>query len=115
LTNIGRRFRRKEILESIVYPSHVISDQYRSKTVITVNGKQYIGIVAAGAPGEVVILQEDGKKIVLDQDDIDETLPSRLSAMPEGLLDKLSLQEVTDLFTYLSEPASASTATRPQR
>jgi hypothetical protein len=35
--------------------------------------------------------------------------------MPEGLLDELSLQQVTDLFTYLSKPASASTATRPER
>ena len=50
---------------------------------------------------------------MLDEDEIDETLPSRLSAMPEGLLDTLSLQEVTDLFTYLSKPPTAATAARP--
>jgi len=115
LTNVTRRFRREDILESIVYPSHIISDQYRSKTIITNGGRQYTGIVAAGAPGEIVVLQQDGKKIVLDRDDIDEVLPNRLSAMPEGLLNDLSLQEVTDLFTYLSEPAAATTATRPER
>ena len=114
LTTAAKRFQRKEILESVLFPSHVISDQYRAKTVITVTGKQYTGIVAAGAPGEVVILQQDGKKVVVEQEDVDETLPSRLSAMPEGLLDNLSLQDVTDLFTYMSETPRSATASKPE-
>ncbi|MCA9269069.1 MAG: c-type cytochrome, partial [Planctomycetales bacterium] len=113
LTNVGRRFRKKDILESIIYPSHVISDQYRSKTLITTSGQQFTGIVSRGAPGELVVLQADGQKVVLRDSNIDEVLPSKLSAMPEGLLEGLSLEEVTDLFTYLQSNAAANTASRP--
>jgi putative heme-binding domain-containing protein len=101
LTNLSKRFMRKEILESILFPSHVISDQYASKTVVTTDGKTYTGIVGAGAAGETVILQADGKKIALLNEQIEETQPSKLSAMPEGLINELTLEEISDLFTYL--------------
>lgn len=101
LTSLSKRFMRKEILESILFPSHVISDQYASKTVVTTDGKQYTGIVALGAAGETVILQADGKKIALLDDQIEETIASKKSSMPDGLLNDLSLEEISDLFAYL--------------
>lgn len=101
LTNLSKRFMRKEILESVLFPSHVVSDQYASKTVITADGKTYNGIVAAGAAGETVVLQADGRKVTLADDDIEQITPSKLSAMPEGLLNDLTLEEISDLFAYL--------------
>lgn len=115
LTNLVRRFRKREMLESIIYPSYVISDQYRSQTVITAAGRQLTGIVASGAPGEVVVLQQDGKKVIVKKDDVDETIPSKISVMPEGLLNTLTLQEITDLFAYLTSPTEATTAAKPER
>ena len=41
---MNSRFRPAEILESIVLPSKVISDQYRSVTVATQDGKLYNGM-----------------------------------------------------------------------
>src|SRR5207253_768600 len=79
LTTLSKRFMRKEILESILFPSHVISDQYASKTIVTTDGKSYTGIVGAGAAGETVILQADGKKIAILDSQIEETQPSKLS------------------------------------
>jgi putative heme-binding domain-containing protein len=104
---------RKEILESILYPSHIISDQYASKTVVTVNGQTYTGIVAPGAAGETVILQASGEKITIATDDIEETVPSKLSAMPEGLINELTLEEISDLFAYLGVITPASLAEKP--
>ena len=43
LTSVRRRFQRKEIVESIVYPSQVISDQYRMVQVETKEGQVYVG------------------------------------------------------------------------
>jgi putative heme-binding domain-containing protein len=114
LTTLAKRFRKKEILESIVYPSHVISDQYRSQTIITTSGKQVSGIVASGAPGEVIVLTAQGEKIVLKDKEIEEQVPSKVSSMPEGLLNTLTLEEITDLFTYLNSPAATATAIRPR-
>jgi len=112
LTSISKRFMKKEVLESILYPSHVVSDQYAAKTVVTVQGRSYTGIVAPGAQGETVVLKNDGTKSVIDNDEIDEIVPSQSSAMPAGLLDNLTLEEISDLFAYLGVlPTQVATRT----
>ncbi|HEX3655864.1 MAG TPA: HEAT repeat domain-containing protein [Pirellulales bacterium] len=102
LSTVGRRFHKKEILESILYPSQVISDQYASKTVTTTNGLSYTGIVTPLAGNKVLILQANGEKVTVPKSRIDEVLPSKKSAMPEGLLNSLTLEEIADLFAYLT-------------
>ncbi len=102
LTTVSKRFLPQEILDSMIYPSKVISDQYAAKTIITVDGKTYTGLVAPTGDQEVVVLQANGQKVRIPADEIDESEPSRTSAMPEGLIDQLTLEEVTDLFAYLA-------------
>ena len=98
LTTLRRRFRRKEILESIFYPSHVISDQYQSQTLVTRDGKVITGLVAPQGADAIVVLDIEGKKTVIAKQEIEQQLPSKLSAMPEGLLNPLSMQQIADLF-----------------
>jgi len=114
LTSLSKRFTRKEILESIVFPSHIISSQFASQTVILVNGKTLTGIVGVGSPGEKVILQNDGKKVRIDKNDIEEIVPSKISTMPAGLLNQLTLGEISDLFAYLGAIPSRSVAQQPK-
>jgi putative heme-binding domain-containing protein len=104
LTTVSKRFKRADILESIVYPSKVISDQYRSTQIITKKGQQLNGLVAAR--GDVVtVLLNDGSKVTLRKDEIEQQFASLVSVMPEKLLDPLSKQEIADLFAFLeSEP-----------
>ncbi|HEX6962833.1 MAG TPA: HEAT repeat domain-containing protein [Lacipirellula sp.] len=110
LSAVARRFQRKEILESIVYPSHVISDQYATRIVMA-GGKSYAGLVTEHARG-VTILTSTGQKVELSSDEIEDIQPSSTSAMPAGLLNTLSLEQVADLFAYLSGE-SANVAQRP--
>ncbi len=100
LTAIARRFQTKEIVEAIVYPSHVISDQYASK-IVEANGRVFDGLVAPDGDDALVVLLQDGTKQRLSKEDVDEISPSRVSAMPEGLLNGLTLEEVADLFAFL--------------
>lgn len=100
LTTLTKRFTRKETLESILFPSHVISDQYATKVVVTTAGKVHTGM-ATLRDEDVTILQSDGTKIDISGDDIEEVRASNKSAMPEGLLDTLSEEEIADLFAYL--------------
>ena len=104
LTTVSQRFQRKEILESVIYPSLVISDQYAAKTVQMLTGVQYTGIVAEGA-GSVVVLQANGEKTTIPRSEISEIAPSPKSAMPEGLLNALTLEEIADLFAYMAAPS----------
>lgn len=112
LTTIAKRFTRKELIESIVHPSHVISSQYASRTVLTTDGRQITGLVAPGASGETVILQASGEKLTLNSGDIDVTKPSKVSIMPAGLLDPLSQEEVADLFALLQGTTKIESITR---
>ncbi|HXT60615.1 MAG TPA: c-type cytochrome [Pirellulales bacterium] len=101
LTTVSQRFQRKEILESLLFPSQVISDQYASKTIVTAEGRTFTGLVAPQGASAVTVLQANGEKVTVRKDDISETAPSTKSAMPEGLLNQLTLDEVADLFAYL--------------
>lgn len=112
LTNVQKRFMRREVLESILYPSHVISDQYAAKTVTTTKGRTYTGILAGGSSGETIVLQANGEKVSIPDEQIDEISPSKVSAMPVGLLDTLSAQEISDLFAFLWAPPSSGVARR---
>ena len=111
LTSVAQRFQRKEILESIVYPSQVMSDQYASKTV-TVGGKLYTGIVASNGNGTTTVLQSDARKVELKTSEIEEIKPSKISTMPEGLANRLSLEQIGDLFAYLMSAPEPNVAGR---
>jgi putative heme-binding domain-containing protein len=111
LTTVAQRFQRKEILESIVHPNQVVSDQYVSHIVIA-GGKTYVGITAKNADGSMTVLQADMQKVEIAAEDIEDVRPSKTSAMPEGLLNKLTLEQVSDLFAYLMKAPEPSVAGR---
>ena len=113
LSTVSQRFQRKEILESIVYPSQVVSDQYASQIVVA-NGRTYTGMATRTGDGGVILLQSDGQQVRLAADDIEETRPNKLSAMPEGLLNALTLEQVADLFAYLTNEPQPGIADRDQ-
>jgi putative heme-binding domain-containing protein len=100
LTTVANRFQPKEILESIVYPSQVVSGQYASQIVVA-NGKTYTGVAVRNADGGMTVLQSDGKKVELPAGDIEDVRTSKLSSMPEGLMNPLTLEQVADLFAFL--------------
>ena len=104
LTDIRKRFKRFDNLEAILYPSKVISDQYRSTLIVTKSGQIYNGLAAP--QGDIVtILLQDASKVTIKKDDIEQQVASLVSVMPEKLLDNLTRQEIADLFAYMeSEP-----------
>jgi putative heme-binding domain-containing protein len=110
LTSIGKRFTKREILESILFPSHVISDQYATKSIVTTGGRTFTGMVGVGGADEVTILQEDGRTVTVAKDQVDEMHAVKKSAMPEGLMNELEQQEVADLIEFLIKAPATSIA-----
>jgi putative heme-binding domain-containing protein len=104
LTTLVKRFKRGDVLESIYYPSKVISDQYRSTTIVTLKGQRIEGLAAVQGD-TLTVLQSDGSKIILRKRDVEQQFASLVSVMPEKLLDVLTKPEIADLFAFLeSEP-----------
>ncbi|WP_164100946.1 DUF7133 domain-containing protein [Candidatus Laterigemmans baculatus] len=114
LTQIARRFTKREVLESILYPAHVISDQYVNRRVLTLDGKVYVGLVAEASNGELTIRNAANEVRTVKAQDVDQILPSSSSIMPSGLLDSLSLQEISDLMAYMGVLPPLEVANRPE-
>ncbi len=101
LSAVSKRFNRQETLEAILYPSHVISDQYRSQRILTTQGEVVVGLVSQNGDGSVRVRKSDLTEVTIPEEDIDEMTPSKTSVMPTGLLDSLQASEIRDLFCFM--------------
>ena len=113
LTSLAKRFSRKETLEAILFPSHVISDQYATKRVLTADGRIISGIAVTGADGSLTIRDSELKHHTIAEQDIAQVQPSKVSVMPSGLLDRLTIEEIRDLFAYMGYVSTQQVAQRP--
>ncbi len=105
LTSLSRRFQRRELLESIIYPSQVVSDQYRSHSITTRDGRTISGLLTPAPGGKIVVMQSSGETVTALEADVEELTPTNLSSMPSGLLNDLTLEEISDLFAFLLNQA----------
>lgn len=103
LTAISSRFSRLDVLDSIMHPSKVLSEQYVYEKIQTKNGEQFIGRLV-GESDTTLDLQEnpyDSTVTTVQKSDVNSREPSSLSPMPEGLLQVLKKEEILDLLAYL--------------
>jgi len=103
LTQAGGRFQVQDLVEAIVEPSKVVSDQYKASVVQTNDGKVVTGRIVAEEDDAITVVTdpEDATKFArIARADIDEITTSPTSLMPAGLLDQLNEEEVLDLVAY---------------
>ena len=104
LSNVAGRFSFKDLAESLITPSKVVSDQYRASIVVTNAGKVITGRIVNDKQGTLTVLTDpfDANKVAtIAGDDIEEVRVSKTSLMPEKLLEKLNRDELLDLLAYL--------------
>ncbi len=113
LTNLGTRFSKKDMLESIIEPNKTVSDQYASTQIMLRNGTSVIGRVTNQdklayyisqnpyAPDQV---ERIFKKNILS------VKYSPVSSMLPGLINSLNAEELKDLMAYLMSGGSESNA-----
>jgi putative heme-binding domain-containing protein len=103
LTAVSSRFSRRDILESILEPSKVLSEQYQNEVVNTKSGKTVVGRVMDETKEKIVIQPDplSPERIEIKKSDVESREPSKLSPMPEHLVDVLTSDEILDLIAYL--------------
>ena len=101
LSTVTSRFRRRDILESIMYPSKVVSDQYTGVDVEMKDGEFYSGMVAGETPLKLTLITAAGERVELRKRDIRDRSVSLMSIMPDGLLDTMSLGDLVALVQFL--------------
>ncbi|QDV51876.1 c-type cytochrome [Gimesia fumaroli] len=104
LTGAGGRFNAQNLLESIIEPSKVISDQYASTMFLLDDGRVVNGRVINLHGKNLMVLTDMANPSNLtsvNRDMVEEMLPSKSSMMPTGLVDTLTKEEALDLLAYL--------------
>jgi putative membrane-bound dehydrogenase-like protein len=89
------------LLENLADPSALVGRDYQMTIIQTVDGRVLNGIVA-GDDGDVLTVRTQNDSVLLPKNEIEARELSKLSLMPEGVLDKLSEAELRDLLAYLS-------------
>ena len=104
LTAVGTRFDHRALLESIIEPSKVISDQYQSSKFMLDDGRMVVGRVVNMGGGNLSVMEnilDPGQHTQVKRESVEEVIPSKLSMMPTGLLNTFETEEVLDLLAFL--------------
>jgi putative heme-binding domain-containing protein len=99
----GQRANLDYVLENVLDPSAVVGRDYLVTVVELKDGRVVNGIVRR-EDDKTVTLQTPNDLVAIPKNEIDERRQSAVSLMPEGLLDKLTAEEVRDLVAYLASP-----------
>jgi putative heme-binding domain-containing protein len=112
LSDVGKRLKREEILDSILFPNTKIDPKYRATNILTVEGNAVSGLVVEENDRELSLLLGQGTLQKIAKDDIDQRQEVEVSSMPERLNDSMSGAEFLDLLEFLA--AQQTTPAQPE-
>jgi len=112
LSQIGKKYERKVLLETILEPSKAIAPEYIVHLLETSGGEVHAGFIVEQNDNELVLKNVEGKTIRVPKSDVVTTQPQKQSMMPELVLQDITAQDAADLLAYLTSltntaPASA--------
>jgi putative heme-binding domain-containing protein len=97
------------ILRHVLTPSAAMEGGYRSFRVVVRDGRVIQGLLVSRDADAIVIRQPDVADTRIPAKDVAEAEYTGVSIMPEGLLEALQPQEVSDLFAHLVSLRGAPT------
>ncbi len=103
LTQVGKRYDGRAILESILEPSRQIDPKYLSTSYLLVDGRVVSGrtVSVTKSDLELEVNPLTGETTRILRQEIERSLPSSVSPMPSGLVDTLTKDEILDLIAFL--------------
>ena len=111
LAGIALRYKKEDLMTSILEPSKQIANGYETHVITTTSGGIVTGILKGDDGDHVTLVDADGKEHKIAKKDIDERRISPVSTMPNGLSDGMTLQDFADLVAFLE--ARREELTRP--
>jgi putative heme-binding domain-containing protein len=101
LTHIGGKFDRPHLIESLLEPSRQIVEGFRSRVIVTTDGRVQAGVVKSRSAGSIVLADAAGRTRTIAVADIAEQHESAISLMPRNVAEVLTPAQFTDLIAYL--------------
>ena len=103
LTTIANRFTRRDLLESTLWPSRTISDQYTAWRVETRDDVYSAMILEEDEQAVTVLIPDIDRPVSIARTNIVDMRESEVSIMPDGLLDEFDLRSTAGLFRLLEQ------------
>lgn len=103
MTTVSSRFTRRDILESILEPSKVVSEQYAGTDFVLKNGDEVSGRIIEENDQRFVVMVNAlaNVKVEVKKGDVAKRSMAKLSLMPEGLANVLSKEEILDMLAFI--------------
>jgi putative heme-binding domain-containing protein len=102
LSTIARGADREKLMQSILHPSRDIAPQFVSHSIETKDGQAFTGLLIGQSVNEgATLFMADGRAVLVPPSQIASQTQSKVSLMPEGLADALTLQDFRDLLAFL--------------
>jgi putative heme-binding domain-containing protein len=110
LSGAGNRYSIRDLLENIIDPSAVISDQFGTEQIERTDGDPLVGRVVGEENGELLVMAnpfvpDDKTKVKVSA--VKSRKPFNLSMMPPGLINSLNPDELQDLLAYILSSGNA--------
>ena len=106
LPTITSRFKKRDILEAVLWPSKVMSDQYQAEMFELNDGKIVTGLIVRENATAVLVRTSENpdKPVVVSKAQVANRATSPVSMMPEGLFDDLNSTQIADLLAFVMAP-----------
>ena len=100
---------RVYLLESLIVPSKVVSDQYLGSVIRTLDGEVVTGRVIEEDDKEIKVRTDPFARelVTIAKTNIEARQQSRVSEMPQGLINTLTKEEILDLIAYMRSAGNA--------
>jgi putative heme-binding domain-containing protein len=102
LSEIGTKLGKEALYESILDPSAGISFGYEAWQLELKNGDEAYGLIASETADEIAIKNNTGIVTRYKKSDIKSRQQMKLSIMPSGIQQGMSISELVDLIEYLA-------------
>jgi putative heme-binding domain-containing protein len=103
LSTVNRRFNNRGLVEKIIDPNILVSDQYSSTRVTLRSGETIVGLVADRADHLEIYSQDpNAEPTIVSRDDVASREHLGVSTMPPGLINPLNEDELRDLIAYIN-------------
>ena len=104
LTGSGQRYTVSDLMDNIIEPSKVISDQYGTEQIGLKDGSTVVGRAIVEENGKIFVMTSAFAPDILttlDAGQVQQRQPFNISMMPPGLINALNQEELLDLIAYL--------------
>jgi putative heme-binding domain-containing protein len=102
LSQIGKKYERATLLETILEPSKAIAPEYITYLLETERGQVFAGFLVEQTDRRVILKDPKGELVSVGANEVIELAKTARSAMPDLVLRDVTAQDAADLLAFLT-------------